>query len=118
VFLTEREVQQALSRAKVAFPHFTEWEYSNDKNGEYDGFTLWGQFVLNPAEQMSRRFFITLDTYEDQWYGHLTIGQHCYLWTSADVGDAHLVDTKPCRTLEEAIAALKMAKLCTALSIS
>jgi hypothetical protein len=40
---------------------------------------------------MPQCFFITLDTYEEHWYGHLTIGQHCYLWSSADVGDAHLV---------------------------
>lgn len=94
--------------------------YSNDKTGEYDGFALWGQLVLNPAEQRPQRFFITLDTYEEQWDGHLTIGQPCYLWTSADVGDAHLVDTESCHTLEEAIAALKMemAKLCKAFSIS
>lgn len=32
---------------------------------------------------------------------------HSYLWSSADVGDAHLVDTDPSETLEEAIAALK-----------
>ncbi|MBD0386625.1 MAG: hypothetical protein ICV54_08875 [Nostoc sp. C3-bin3] len=30
-----------------------------------------------------------------------------YLWSSADVGDAHLVDTEPSETLEEAISALK-----------
>lgn len=52
--------------------------------------------------------FITLDTnHEDKWQGCLTIGLHSYLWSSADVGDAHLVNTDPCETLEQAVAALK-----------
>lgn len=120
MLLTECEVQQAIAQTKAAFPHFTEWEYRNETNGEYFGFSLWGEYVLNPEDQMPQRFFITLDTYEEHWYGHLTIGQHCYLWSSADVGDAHLVDTESCNTLEEAIAALKrkIAKLCQALSVS
>ncbi|MGE3537880.1 MAG: hypothetical protein AB7N91_10660 [Candidatus Tectimicrobiota bacterium] len=120
MLLTEFEVQQAIAQTKAAFPHFTDWEYRNEINGEYFGFSLWGQFILNPEDQIPPRFFITLDTYAEHWYGHLTIGQHCYLWSSADVGDAHLVDTESYNTLEEAIAALKMktAKLCQALSIS
>jgi len=42
-----------------------------------------------------------------------------YWWTSADVGDAHLLDTEACATLEDAIVALKaeMARLCRALSV-
>ena len=66
-----------------------------------------GQYVPNTKEQMPKHFFITLDTYEENWYGHLTIGQPCYLWSSADVGDAHLVDTDSCKTLEHAIATLQ-----------
>jgi hypothetical protein len=57
---------------------------------------------------MPRRFFITLDTYEQQWSGHLTIGQPTYLWSSADMGDAHLVDSDPCDSIEGAIASLKV----------
>lgn len=57
---------------------------------------------------MPRRFFITLDTdHEDKWQGCLTIGLHSYLWSSADMGDAHLVNTETCETLEKAITALK-----------
>jgi hypothetical protein len=56
---------------------------------------------------MPRSFFITFDTFETTWSGHLTIGQHCFFWSSADVGDAHLLDTGPCATLEEALATLK-----------
>ncbi|NDJ25708.1 hypothetical protein GS682_29770 [Nostoc sp. B(2019)] len=107
MILTESEIQQVLEQVKAAFPNLTDWEYNNEKNAEYFGFSIWGQFVINPEELMPRRFFITLDTYEDKWQGCLTIGQHSYLWSSADVGDAHLVDTERCETLEEAIAALK-----------
>lgn len=119
MLLTELEVQQAITQAKASFPDFGVWEYSNEANEEYFDFSLWGEFVLNPEDQMPKRFFITLDTYQKHWYGHLTIGQHCYLWSSADVGDAHLVDTESYNTLEEAIMALKMemTKLCKALSV-
>ena len=108
MIVTEREVQQAIEQAKTTFPNFTDWEYNNEINEAYFGFSLWGQFVLNPEDQMPRRFFITLDTYEENWHGYLTIGQHCYLWSSADVGDAHLLDTESCKTLEDAVAALKV----------
>ena len=68
---------------------------------------------------MSRCFFITLDTYEEKWRGSLTIGQHSYLWSSADVGDAHLLATDDCDSIEDAILALKgeMKKLLTAFSV-
>lgn len=62
MLLTEREIQQAIEQAKTAFPHFTDWQYKNEINGEYFGFSLWGEFVLNPEDLMPRRFFITLDT--------------------------------------------------------
>lgn len=119
MLLTEPEIQQAIEQAKTAFPHFTDWKYNNEVNGEYFGFSLWGMFDLNPEELMPRRLFITLDTYKESWYGHLTIGQPYYLWSSADVGDANLLDTESCQTLEEAIAALKeeIASLCRAFSV-
>lgn len=109
MLLTEPEIQQVLEQVKVAFPNLTNWEYNNEKNEEYFGFSIWGQFVINSKEIiMTRHFFITLDTdHEDKWQGCLTIGQHSYLWSSADVGDAHIVDTEPSETLEEAITALK-----------
>jgi hypothetical protein len=119
MLLTEPEIQQVLNQAKAAFPNLTDWEYNNETNGEYFGFSMWGEFVLNPEELMPRRFFITLDTYEDKWQGCLTIGQHSYLWSSADVGDAHLLDTEASETLEEAIAVLKakMVELLAAFSV-
>ena len=62
---------------------------------------------------MARHFYITFATHTEHWSGHLTIGQH-YWWTSAHVGDAHLLDTEECSTFEEAIVALKaeMTNLC------
>ncbi|AFY33150.1 hypothetical protein [Calothrix sp. PCC 7507] len=118
MILTEAEIQQVLAQAQAAFPNLTNWEYINEKNSEYFGFSVWGEFVLNPEVLMSRSFFITLDTYEDKWQACLTVGQHSYLWSSADAGDAHLLDTEPCESLEEAITLLKakMVQLLAAFS--
>jgi len=109
MLLTEPEIQRVLEQVKTAFPNLTDWEYNNEKNQEYFGFSVWGKFVIKSEEVvMPREFFITLDiNHEDKWEGCLTIGQPNYLWSSADVGDAHLVDTEPCETVQEAIAALK-----------
>lgn len=98
-----------MQQATAAFPHLTNWQYTNEKDGESFGFTLWGEYVLQVQELLSRHFYITFATYEDTWSGHLTIGQHYYLWSSADMGDAHLLDTDACNTLAEAIAALQEA---------
>ena len=109
MLLTEPEIQQVLEQVKAAFPNLTDWEYNNEKNEEYFGFSIWGQFVINSEEIiMPRRFFITLDTdHEDKWQGCLTIGQPSYLWSSADAGDAHIVahivNTEPSETLQEAM---------------
>lgn len=108
MLLTEHEVQKAIEQAKTVFPNFTDWKYNNERNKKYFGFSLWGQFILNLEDSIPRYFFITFDTYEENWYGHLTIGQPGYLWTSADVGDAHLVDTESCKTLEDAMEALRV----------
>jgi hypothetical protein len=120
MFLADRDIQHALARVQAAFPSFTQWTYTNasDEESSLDGFTLWGQWVLHPEESMTRHFYITFATHAEHWSGHLTIGQHCYFWTSADVGDAHLLDTEECATLEEAIGALQaeIARLCRALS--
>jgi hypothetical protein len=108
LLLTEPEIQQVIEQAKTTFPNFTDWEYNNEKNEGYSGFSLWGQFVLNPEDNsMPRCFFITFDTNQENWYGYLTIGQPCYFWSSADVGDAHLLHTEPCQAIDNAMAALK-----------
>jgi hypothetical protein len=46
---------------------------------------------------------------EPRWVRYLTIGQPAYLWSIADMGDAHLVDSDPCDSVEAAIASLKSA---------
>jgi hypothetical protein len=110
------------STTNPANPSFTQWAYTNASNDErsLDGFALWGHWVLHPETCMLRHFYITFATYAEHWSGHLTIGQHYYLWASADVGDAHLLDTAECATFEEAIVALKaeMTHLCRALSVA
>ncbi len=120
MILSKSEIQTAIAQAQAAFPHFSEWEYHNAVDEYYFGFSLWGEYMPHPDVLMPRRFYITLDTYDDQWAGHLTIGQPCYLWSSADMGDAHLVDSDDCASLENAITSLKaeMGKLFTALSLT
>lgn len=121
LLLTQLEVEHVLRQVRTSFPNLLDWEYSNEVDSDYFGFTIWGCFVpQEDAESLlKRRFYITFDIDKDQWRGYLTIGQHCYLWTSADVGDAHLVNTEPCASLEEAVAALKVkiADLARAFSI-
>lgn len=120
MLLTESEIEDALRQVKAAFPNLGEWEYSNEVDEEYFGFTVWGCFVLPEDDDslLQRRYYITFDIDQNQWRGTLTIGQHNYLWTSADVGDAHLLSTEPCANLTEAITALqaKIADLAKAFS--
>jgi hypothetical protein len=118
VVLTDSEIRRSLKHAKAAFPRFSHWDHSNEVNESYSGFSLWGEFVPEPNEPMPRSFFVTFDTHEASWAGHLSIGKHCYFWSSADCGDANLVDTSPCATLEDAITRLKrqMADLFKALA--
>jgi hypothetical protein len=91
VFLADHDMHHALKRVQATFPFFTQWHYTNDSDeGSLGGFSLWGQWMLQPEEAMARHCSITFTTHAEYWRGHLTIGQHYYLWTSADVGDAHL----------------------------
>ncbi len=106
MLLTEAEIRRSIERVKAAFPRFADWKHINEIDESYTGFSLWGEFVPEPNEPVPRRFFITFDTYKATWRGHLTIGQHCYFWSSADVGVSHLLDTGPCATLEHAITTL------------
>ncbi len=120
MILAEQELQQALIQTETAFPNFSDWKHNNDESYEdYCGFAVWGIYTYNPDDDdSSRDFYITFDICEEKWAGHLSIGQHCYFWSSADFGDAVLADTEPCDTLEDAIAALKdeMVKLLRAFS--
>jgi len=107
VLLKEAEVRRTVERVKAAFPRFVDCDHINEIDESHPGFSLWGEYVPDPTEPMPRRFFITFDTDETTWSGHLTIGQHCFYWSSADAGDAHLLDTDSCATLEDAIMSLK-----------
>ncbi len=120
MLLTKPEVRRSIACVKTAFPRFGKWKHSNDGDSSHPGFALWGEFVPNPRARMSEHFFITFitfDIYGTAWNGCLSIGQHSYFWSSADAGDARLIDTNPCPTLEDAIAALKnkMARVFSAL---
>jgi hypothetical protein len=58
MLLTESEIQQVLEQVKTAFPNFSDWEYNNEKNEEYFGFSVWGELVINPEELMPRHFLL------------------------------------------------------------
>ena len=78
MFLADHDIQHALERVQAAFPSFTQWTYTNASDDErsLDGFSLWGQWVLQPEECMARHFYITFATHAEHWSGHLTIGQY------------------------------------------
>lgn len=107
MLLTEDEIRQAINQVKDTFPSFSEWDYNNEINDSYCGFSVWGQFTFVNNDS-TRYFFITFDAYENKWQGHLSIGKPCYFWSSTQEGDAYLIDTQPCNTLEESLLALKV----------
>lgn len=75
----ESEVQQALEQVKAAFPDLHNWEYMNEENRDYLGFTLWGQFEMKDSEgklpRLPRRFFVAFIKFDESWGANLTIGQ-------------------------------------------
>ena len=81
MLLNDHEIRRALDRVQAAFPRFGEWEYVNEIDDNHGGFAVWGEFVLEPNEPSGSPFFITFDTYETTWSGHLTVGQHCFFWS-------------------------------------
>ncbi|MBI4747311.1 MAG: hypothetical protein HY774_02415 [Acidobacteria bacterium] len=105
--LTEPEIQQVISQVKTAFPNLTDWQFNNEENDEYFGFSIWACYTLEPEKLRARRFFITFDTFDLTWRGYLSVGKPVYLWSSTEEGDAFLVDTAPCQTIDEAIRKLK-----------
>jgi hypothetical protein len=107
VILSPSEIQRALSQAQAAFPHFSHWEHHNEVDESYSGFALWGEFVHDPGGPSPSSFFITFNTPGATWTGHLSIGQHCYFWSSADCDDALLVGTEARTNLDDAIVSLK-----------
>ena len=79
----------------------------NEKNQDYDGFSIWGGFKLDPEELMSAWLFVTLSKRSNHRQGCLTAGKHSYYWSSTEIGDAHLLATGNCATLDMAIVSLK-----------
>jgi len=106
MLLSEAEVQRCLTLVERAFPRFNQWEFVNEPDESYSGFCVWGRYQANP-DSSSPGFFVTFCSSRNRWTGHLTVGKHCYYWSSADVGDAHLLGTDACSTIEESIVALK-----------
>jgi hypothetical protein len=107
MLLTEMEVQQILEQVKTAFPKFSTWEYNNEPDREYTGFTIWGEFCLELEKRMSQVFFVTFSIFRGRWRGDLTTGQHAFMWSSTKDGDAHLLETEYCNSFEIAVAELK-----------
>jgi hypothetical protein len=92
VVLAESEIRSFLERVRAALPRFSHWDHNNEVDESYPGFSIWGEFVSEPNEPMPRSFFVTFDTHEATWAVHLGSGKHCFLCSSADCGDANLVD--------------------------
>ncbi len=107
MLLTEAEIQRSQALVAEAFPRLAHWEFMNVRNDRYSDFCIWARYTVKSKSSSSPSFFVTFDTYKENWRGHLTVGKHCYYWSSADVGDAHLLDTEPCASLEVAITELK-----------
>lgn len=97
------QVGRAVKAVREAFTGFSEWDSVNEDDGDHFGFTVWGERLL----EGDRVFYVTLEQTAMGWRGHLTMGQHFYMWTSADFGDACLASTETCASLDEAVAALK-----------
>ena len=112
--LSKPEANKAIEFGKSAFPKFTDWEFEEKGAEPGFGFSMWGEYIPDGDDKLSpRRFFVTFDTYLNDWQGHLTIGKRSYIWTSPKAGDAWLVQTRSCDSLEEAVEALRaeIAKL-------
>lgn len=107
MLLAENQVQEIIEKAKISFPDFTEWEYMNEPDRSYTGFTLWGKFVLDREEKMPQVFFVTFSIFRERWGGDVTTGQHAYRWSSTNYGDARLLATKYCDSFDIAVAELK-----------
>jgi hypothetical protein len=56
MILTESQIQPAIEEAKAAFSKLNDWQYNNEINEDYFGFSLWGEFILDPEEIMSRSY--------------------------------------------------------------
>lgn len=117
--LNDDAMKQAQETVETAFPNVFDWEWNNADDDMYIGFTLWGELEYEEPENMAN-FFVTFNAVNEGWQGHLTVGKPSYYWSSANFGDAHLLSTQLCQTLEAAIQALKNAirQLAAALTVA
>ena len=112
--LSTEQANQAVALASSAFPTFIDWEFEHEGAEPGFGFSMWGEYIPEGDDKLlPRRFFVTFDRYRGDWQGHVTIGKRSYIWPRPRGGDAWLVQTRSCDSLEEAIEALQseMAKL-------
>ncbi len=118
MILADSEIRRSLDAVSRAFPRFSVWDYNNEIDDLHQGFSIWGEFVPDPDEDEPPRFFVTFVAHQAIWRGYLTVGKHAYYWSSADSGDAYLLDTGACISLEDAITRLqrKITSLFEALS--
>jgi hypothetical protein len=59
MLLTEPEIQRVLEQVQAAFPNLSRWEYNNEKNQEYFGFSVWGEFVIKSEELIMPQRFLS-----------------------------------------------------------
>jgi hypothetical protein len=107
MLLPEIQVQEIMEKAKTDFPSFSEWEYNNELDKDYWGFTIWGQYALDLEDDRSVIYFVTFTLDGGRWSGNLTAGQHAYMWSSTKEGDADLLWTHHCDSFEVAVTQLK-----------
>lgn len=108
MLLESSEVRRVLKVVKAAFPNYRKWEYNNEVNHEHSGFAVWGELAVESCNRHGpRTYFVTFNIFEGKWKGDLSIGLPMYYWSNADFGDADLVDTVRCDSVEEVIENLK-----------
>jgi hypothetical protein len=102
-------LQDALNVMKAHFPRLSDWDYHEQADQDDRGLTVWGTYAPYPEVLMGPCYFVTFTQVQGAWRGEFTVGKPAYYWSSANVGDAQLLWTASCATLENAITALKQA---------
>ncbi|MCP5124877.1 MAG: hypothetical protein H6973_04350 [Gammaproteobacteria bacterium] len=102
-------IQDVLNVMKAHFPRLSDWDYHEQADPDYRGLTVWGAYAPDPDALTGPCYFVTVTQVQGAWRDDFTVGKPACCWSSANVGDAQLLDTPECATLEEAITALKQA---------
>ena len=107
LFLPPAEAVAVLEALKKAFPAYQKWKHCNDPtDDEHDGYAAWGSRVYGRSPHTTR-FYVTADRSQNGWHVYWSVGQHVFMWTSADCGDAILASSRARIDLGAAIAELK-----------